>query len=128
MIGNLASQFLWVALGGALGAVARFATGLWLGERAGFPLATFAVNLAGSFLIGVIVMLTLEHAATSRTRLLLVTGILGGFTTFSAFSLEVGEMLMTRRAMDAAFYAAVSVMFCVGAMLAGAFLTRALVR
>ncbi|PWS35064.1 chromosome condensation protein CrcB [Falsiroseomonas bella] len=95
-----------VALGGAAGAVARFlvsvaALGL-LGS--GFPWGTLAVNVLGSAAIGIAAGAGLEGPA----RLLLVTGFLGGFTTFSAFSLETG-LLFERHPALAALYVAASV-------------------
>lgn len=79
---------LVVALGGALGSSLRYATSLFIQQ----PWATLAVNLAGSFLIGICVL----HFASGENpllRLLLITGILGGFTTFSAFSLDSLSLL-----------------------------------
>jgi CrcB protein len=80
-----------VALGGALGSMARFAAATWFGERLGsaFPWGTLAINVVGSFCIGAVL-----YAATSRPsfspylRTFLASGVLGGFTTFSAFSYE----------------------------------------
>ena len=131
MVAPPLSHFLIVALGGAVGAAGRFGTALWVNElvaRSRFPWGTLSVNVIGSVLIGVAVMLTVEHAPMSRTRLLLIVGILGGFTTFSAFSLELFEMLGERRFQPAAAYAAGSVLLCVMGTFAGAFLTRAVLR
>ncbi len=85
---SLAAQALAVAAGAALGGVARWAVGrgmntLW----AGFPLGTLAVNCLGGLLIGV-ALVALVRAPDDTLRLFLVTGVLGGFTTFSAFSAE----------------------------------------
>ena len=96
--------------------------------RPGFPWGTFAVNLIGSILIGALVMWTIDHGSTSRTRLFLITGILGGFTTFSAFSFELSEMLIDRRFAPAAAYAGGSVTLCVIGTLVGAFLMKAILR
>lgn len=81
-------SFLYVALGGALGSVLRYLCGLWVQQ----PWATLTVNLLGSFLIGVCVVY-FASGENSLLRLLLVTGILGGFTTFSAFSLDSLQLL-----------------------------------
>ncbi|KNY05373.1 fluoride efflux transporter FluC [Microbacterium sp. GCS4] len=75
-------RLLLVFLGGAAGTAARLALGLWIPEVGGFPVATFAVNVAGSFLIGV---LAARLPQTTDLRVLLGTGVLGGFTTYSAF-------------------------------------------
>ncbi|MBP7253395.1 MAG: fluoride efflux transporter CrcB [Alphaproteobacteria bacterium] len=87
---------LFIFLGGGTGAVCRYATSLlagrWLG--AGFPYGTLIINLIGAFLIGLIVeLLALKFSANPQLKLLLVTGFLGGYTTFSAFSLETALML-----------------------------------
>ncbi len=125
------SHLALVALGGGIGASGRFLAVHWTNQvitRPGFPWGTFAVNLIGSILIGALVMLTIDHGGTSRTRLFLITGILGGFTTFSAFSLELSEMLVDRRFAPAAVYASASVILCILGTLFGAFLIRAIIR
>jgi CrcB protein len=84
--------YLWVALGGALGSAARYAcSGLavrWLGP--GFPWGTLFVNVAGSFAIGALATLATggRHLLADDARALVIVGLLGGFTTFSSFSLE----------------------------------------
>ncbi|MBX3608186.1 MAG: fluoride efflux transporter CrcB [Piscinibacter sp.] len=84
-----------VAAGAALGALARWAAGLWLNARwAGFPLGTLAVNVLGGLLIGM-ALAWLERSPNELVRLLLVTGFLGGLTTFSAFSAE--SLLLLQR-------------------------------
>jgi CrcB protein len=80
-------SLLLVALGGALGSVARYLVSLALGGGA-FPWGTLAVNVLGSAAIGAAAGLGVQGPA----RLFLVTGLLGGFTTFSAFSLETGTL------------------------------------
>lgn len=82
------TAYLWVGVGGFVGSVARHAVAIWLapGDPARFPWATFGVNCAGCLLIGLLTGVTAR--APDAARLFLVTGILGGFTTFSAFGLE----------------------------------------
>ena len=88
-------QALAVALGAAVGALLRWRAGLWLNASwAGFPLGTLAVNTVGGLLIG-IALAWFEQAPNELLRLLLVTGFLGGLTTFSAFSVE-SLMLLQR--------------------------------
>jgi CrcB protein len=89
-----------VSLGAVVGSLLRWLAGIWLNARwAGFPLGTLFVNCVGGFAIGA-VFFCLEHSPNELMRLLLVTGLLGGFTTFSAFSVESlillqrGEFLM----------------------------------
>lgn len=85
-----------VALGGALGSLARYGVGETVGERGGIPLGTLGVNVVGAFLLGLLVE-GLARSGPDRgrrraTRLLLGTGFLGGFTTYSAFALEAEQL------------------------------------
>lgn len=117
------ANWLWVALGGAAGAVARYGLGVqagrWLGS--GWPWGTFAANLLGGLAMGGLAA-WLAHrggADAERWRLLLGVGVLGGFTTFSAFSLETAAMI-ERRELAAAFaYVVLSVMLATGAVFLG---------
>ncbi len=104
-------MYVWVALGGAVGAASRFAVAQWAGARWGgtFPWGTFAVNLTGSLAIGLVMTLLLARGADPTYRLLLVTGFLGGYTTFSAFSIETLALLEARRWEAAALYVGGSV-------------------
>jgi CrcB protein len=89
---------LWIALGGALGSAARYHVGLWLRPRdeTGFPIGTLCVNVLGSLLLGLLVAAAAREGAISPTaRLALGTGVLGGFTTYSAFNAET--LAMTQR-------------------------------
>ena len=83
------SAYLWVGLGGFIGSVARYAVSVGLGAAPAdrFPWATFAVNCLGCLLIGLLVGAS-KASLSEPVRLFLITGILGGFTTFSAFGLE----------------------------------------
>jgi CrcB protein len=87
---------LAVALGGAIGALLRYGVGLWL-NRGDLPWGTFAVNLLGSFLIGCIVFWSARQNWPQNAVLFAVTGVLGGFTTFSAFSLENLQLVQSGR-------------------------------
>ena len=81
-------QIAVISLGASAGAVLRWLAGLWLNDRwSGFPLGTLFVNCAGGLLVG-IALAWFERTPDEMLRLLLVTGLLGGFTTFSAFSVE----------------------------------------
>lgn len=75
-------RLLLVLLGGSVGTAARLAIGIWMPESGGFPTATLVVNVVGSLLIGV---LAARIPQTTDVRVLLGTGVLGGFTTYSAF-------------------------------------------
>lgn len=81
-------SLLYVALGGAIGASARYLVGGWMGSWLGpdFPWGTFFVNVSGSFLIGVVFVLVEGGALPAGARPFLAVGILGGYTTFSRLS------------------------------------------
>lgn len=120
--------FLAVAAGGAIGAALRHGVGLVAVRQLppGWPHATFAVNLLGSLAMGLLIgWLALKaEGAHQTTRLFLATGILGGFTTFSAFSLEVADFLRRGDAVKAAAYAGLSLLLGVSALFLGLWLAR----
>lgn len=116
-----------VFIGGGLGAVLRYAASIGIGRLfgTGFPLPTLVVNVVGSFAMGLVVSwFALRGEAGQDVRLFLTTGVLGGFTTFSAFSLET--MLLYERGDPAlaALYVVLSVVVSVLALAAGLFLVR----
>lgn len=121
------TKYLLVLLGGGLGAVLRFAAGTLVSKFfAGiFPLATFLINITGSFAIGVLMTLFVNHWSTGANwRLFLVTGILGGYTTFSSFEWEAFAGLRGGAGLVAIVYLLLSVLVglagvWVGATLAG---------
>ena len=115
---------LLVALGSAVGGAARWALSGWIDGRSGsgFPWGTLAVNVLGGLLIGVSAAI-LEREAM---RLLLITGVLGGFTTFSAYSLQSLQLLQGGRFGLALGYALGSVVICLLACWAGWTLARML--
>ncbi len=124
----MTATLLQIALGGALGASARYLTGVAaarvLGK--GFPWGTLIVNIAGSFLMGVLVVV-LAHYSANRFAPLLMTGVLGGFTTFSAFSLDAVTLYERGELTLAAGYIAVSVIVSIAALFAGLLLARSVV-
>ena len=88
---------IWVALGGALGAVGRYLVGLSLKTASGFPWATMSVNILGSLLMGLVIgWLSRQNGGSDGLRLFVAVGILGGFTTFSAFSMDLFTLLERR--------------------------------
>ena len=111
--------------GGAIGAAARYLAASSLGLRGGWPLGTFVVNLVGGFLMGLLAALVLKGSASETTRLFVGVGILGGFTTFSAFSLEGFQMIERGQWGMAALYAAASVIGSIAALTIGFGLVRA---
>lgn len=108
--GSNTVEYLWVGFGGLLGANARYAVGRLTTERFGsaYPLGTLVVNLSGAFAIGVLMTVLTARVADPAWRLLLVTGFLGGYTTFSAYSLEVVSLLHAGRWGAATGYAVAS--------------------
>jgi len=123
-------KIVFVFLGGGLGALARYGVGV-VSLRAfgtGWPYGTFAVNLIGGFLMGVLVTTLALRGGDDqdRWRVLIGVGVLGGFTTFSAFSLEVARMVETRALASAALYSLASVVLSVAALFAGMMLMRRL--
>ncbi|UIP06570.1 fluoride efflux transporter CrcB [Erythrobacter sp. SDW2] len=116
-----------VALGGAIGAVLRYQTGRWMTGWMGaqamtiFPWATLAVNAAGSLLMGLLAgwLVKTSPAGSEQMRLLIGTGILGGFTTFSAFSLELAMLIERGQFAIAGLYAILSVSLGVTGLIFG---------
>lgn len=122
--------FLYVALGGAIGASLRHGAGLAALRMGltGWPWATFAVNLLGSLLMGLLIgFLAFRGEALGggqEARLFLATGLLGGFTTFSAFSLEIAQYIQKDDWMRAVAYAGLSVILGLLLVLVGMFIMR----
>ncbi len=113
-----------VMAGGAIGAALRYWTGLALPPRSGWPLGTLAVNIIGGLLMGLLAASVVKGSASETMRLFAGVGILGGFTTFSAFSLESFRMIEGGQWGQAASYAAVSVIASIGAVALGFALVR----
>ena len=117
---------LCVGAGGFIGAVLRYGAG-FLVPAAEFPLSTFLVNLLGAVLIGAVVEVAEAGRVLSpNTVLLLKTGLCGGFTTFSTFSLETLNLLESGQVALGAGYAIASVACCVAGVVAGRLIARAL--
>lgn len=119
-------KLLLVAAGGAAGSVARYLTGTLTARWGAWPWGTLTVNILGGLLMGLLIgTLALRGGdGQERIRLLAGVGFLGGFTTFSAFSLEVVGMIERRDMAGAAGYATVSVIASVAAVFAGLMLAR----
>lgn len=117
------TETLWIALGGALGSVARY----WVAALAApysrdLPWGTVGINVAGSFLIGVFGTLTLQsgrYPAPDWLRLFVMVGVCGGFTTFSSFSLQTLDLLRAGAVARALANVALSVLLCLAAVAAG---------
>ena len=117
-----------VAAGGAAGSVARYLVGVQAMRSLGtaWPYGTFSVNVIGGFLMGVLAgVLALRGGADQeKWRVLLGVGVLGGFTTFSAYSLELSLMIERRAYAQAAIYSLGSMVVAVGALVLGLMLVR----
>lgn len=121
------STLIQVAIGGALGASGRYLTGVAAMRLMGpgFPWGTLAVNVLGSCVMGVVVVL-LAHLSATRFAPLLMTGLLGGFTTFSAFSLDALTLWERGEQMQAGLYVVASVLLSLAAIAAGLWIARSL--
>ena len=118
---------LAIALGGAIGAVGRHyvsaGMAVWLGH--GFPWGTLVVNIAGSFIMGALIeTMALAWSPTAEMRALLTVGVLGAFTTFSTFSLDVATLYERGATVALALYIAGSVVVSILALFAGLRLMR----
>lgn len=120
-------MILYVALGGAAGAVGRYFVAMQAIRIFGpqLPVGTFVINVMGSFALGLLVeLLALRITLTPEVRSLLVIGLLGGFTTFSAFSLDLSLMIERNEWLGAVSYALASVILSVGALFLGLWIGR----
>lgn len=122
------SAALLVFLGGGLGSLARYGVGRWLGPApaGAFPWSTFAVNVAGSLLLGALVGWSLQREVGESTRAFVAVGLLGGFTTYSSFNAETLALFGQRGALVAGGYVLATVVACLAAGLAGGAAARAL--
>jgi CrcB protein len=123
--------YLWVALGSALGGMARYAVSGMVAMRVGetFPWGTLVVNVSGCLLIGIFAAMSLPGGAfpgSPTVRQLLMIGICGGYTTFSSFSLQTLALARGRESARAAFYVVASVGLCLAAVAAGFVATAAI--
>ena len=124
------SLLFWIALGGALGALARYGLSGWVqaGTAGTFPWGTLAVNVLGCFLLG-FAFRVLQFSALSPTlRAAVTVGFLGAFTTFSTFSLEAIVLIQEERWARVAGYVGGSVALGLGALVAGMWIAAALQR
>ena len=121
-------NYLLGAVGGALGSLARYVVGVQATRNLGtdWPYGTFTVNIVGGFCMGLLVSVLAHRggADQERWRVLLGVGVLGGFTTFSAYSLEVALMIERREWASALTYSLGSVALSVLALFAGLMLMR----
>lgn len=123
-------KLLLVFLGGGLGSVARYGVGVLAMKRlgAGWPYGTFTVNVVGGLAMGALIGFLAHRggADQERWRVLVAVGMLGGFTTFSSFSLEVALMIERREYGQAGLYVLLSVVLAVSALFVGLLSARRL--
>ena len=121
------ARFLLICLGGAVGTGARFLFSTAMTRAFGnFPFGTFGVNVIGSFLASVLMVLALERSALSPDlRLILVTGVIGGFTTYSTFNYETLHLAQSGSVGLAVANVALTLVACLAAGAAGLWLARA---
>lgn len=118
-------KILFVAIGGAAGAVCRYLLGL-INVRIDFPVVTLAINLIGAIAIGFITALVAGKNISENINLLLKTGFCGGFTTFSTFSLETLTLLECGRTLAGVVYAMLSLVLCVAGVWLGQYAAHSL--
>jgi CrcB protein len=126
-------DYLWVGIGGFAGANARYILGRWIMARFGdvtFPIGTLLINVTGSLLIGVALALIMGKAsfADPAWRLLLIVGVLGGYTTFSTFAAETVRLIEDGRLSAAVTYVVATNLLGILACIVGLAMGRGLVR
>lgn len=115
-----------VGIGGFIGSISRYLVGLLPIETgSGFPIKTLAINIPGSFLIGVIAVLaSKDKGLNPQIALMLRTGICGGFTTFSTFAFESADLMKNGQMMTAFIYICLSMILGVSAVFAGQIIVK----
>jgi CrcB protein len=116
-------SLLLVCAGGAIGSVLRYLT-IIIFRNQPFPYGTLVVNIVGSFIIGVVAALVIKNTVSNEVRLFVATGICGGFTTFSAFSIESLQLLNENRYGAVFLYIAASFTLGIAAAFAGWMLAK----
>lgn len=104
---------LFVGVGGIFGALSRYLLGKWIASKvaSSFPFGTWIINISGSFFLGFLAVLHLEHTIPEWLWLILGTGFLGAYTTFSTFGYETIQLLKKRDGRAAIVYVLLSVIF-----------------
>jgi fluoride exporter len=122
-------KYLVIGVGGFLGAIARYALGVYIGSRYGvrFPLGTFIINVSGSFLIGFILVLLARTTASAYWRYLIPIGFIGAYTTFSTFEYETLRAIQDGQVMTGLLNVGLSLVIGFIAVWAGATIGQVLV-
>lgn len=122
------AYILYAALGGAIGASLRYVSTTYVASVWGnvFPYGTMAVNIIGSFLMGILFVIFAQklNLSSEAWKVFLMTGILGGFTTFSAFSLDAWQLIEKQAYIGALSYIVLSFVLSIGALILAIYITR----
>lgn len=122
--------FIAIGVGGALGAMARFALSTLIYQKYAhtFPWGTFAVNILGCFVVGLVYVFGMEYLSSSNIRLFIIVGFLGAFTTFSTFSIETLNILKAGQIKIALSYGFGSLFLCLLAVWLGIAMAQLLIK
>lgn len=120
-------NFLFVGLGGAVGAMLRYSLSL-IPCKTTFPLITLITNIIGALVIGIITGFAAKKNVSANTMLFLKTGLCGGFTTFSTFSLEAYNLFQSGNCIMAVVYAVLSAVLCILGVWVGVLIASAVVK
>ncbi len=117
-------SIFYIAFGGAIGSLARYLMGVFLqNTKSGFPLSTLLVNVIGSFAIGIIFYI-LKDTNNENLKAFIIVGFLGGFTTFSAFSIDALNLIIERQYFTSMLYISMTLIFSLSAVLLGFLFVR----
>lgn len=124
---NIVKPLLLVGLGGGIGSICRYLTALLVNRywKSPFPMATFAINMLGCFIIGILAGIAFKYSwANDNFKLLFVTGFCGGYTTFSTFAFENVSLLQNNNSLVAFLYIGTSIFTGLLAAWLGIYLTK----
>jgi len=117
-------SIFYIAFGGAIGSLARYLMGVFLqNTKSGFPLSTLLVNVIGSFAIGIIFYI-LKDTNNENLKAFIIVGFLGGFTTFSAFSIDALNLIIEKQYFTSMLYISMTFIFSLSAVLLGFLFVR----
>jgi len=113
-------QIILIFIGGGLGSLCRYGLARWITNHAsGFPLATFVANVLSCLILGIVLALSLKNSVSDTTRLMMITGFCGGFSTFSTFSNETLQLLQSGAYTTAFANVFISLLICITSIYLG---------